>query len=104
MNEKLYYKINEVAKMIGVSSSTIRFWEQKIPFLRPQIRSRVRHYNRENIELLKTIYKLIKQEKYTIEGAKLHVLKKINEPNKWINDLISFKKMLIKIKKNIVMK
>ena len=103
MNEKLYYKISEVSKIMGISSSTIRFWEQKIPILRPLIKSRIRHYNRENIELLRTIHKLIKQEKYTIEGAKQYIIKNsFDNYNDQNRDLISLKKMLLKIKKNIM--
>ena len=92
--------------MIGVSSSTIRFWEQRIPILRPQIKSGIRHYSKDNIELLKTMHRLIKQEKYTIEGAKQCISNNsFDEHNiHQNNDLVSLKNLLLKIKKNIIMK
>ena len=35
-NLKLYYSIKEVAQMVGVSESTLRFWEKEFPYLKPK--------------------------------------------------------------------
>ena len=35
-NLKLYYSISEVAKMFGLNESTLRYWEQEFPFLKPK--------------------------------------------------------------------
>ena len=35
-NLKLYYSIKEVAEMVGVSQSMLRFWEKEIPMLKPK--------------------------------------------------------------------
>ena len=36
--KKLYWTINEVAKMVGVNATTLRYWEDKFPRLRPKDR------------------------------------------------------------------
>ena len=36
-NLKLYYSISEVAQMFGLNESTLRYWEQEFPSLRPKV-------------------------------------------------------------------
>ena len=36
-NVKLYYSIKEVSEEVGVSESTLRYWEKEFPFLRPKV-------------------------------------------------------------------
>ena len=48
---KLYYSIKEVAQMIGVSESLLRYWETEFPHLRPKTTgNRVRQYTDKDIE------------------------------------------------------
>jgi DNA-binding transcriptional MerR regulator len=69
--EKSYYKIKDVADMIGVPQSTLRFWEKEFPTCRP-IRSphNIRYYKPEDIETLKIIHYLIKVKGLKIDAAK----------------------------------
>ena len=49
-SRKLYYSIKEVAQMIGVSESLLRYWETEFPHLRPKTTgNRVRQYNVKDI-------------------------------------------------------
>ena len=55
--KKLYWTINEVAKMVGVNATTLRYWEDKFPRLRPKVKgpSLVRQYTEVDIEYIKKI-------------------------------------------------
>lgn len=69
--EKRYFSIGEVAKMLDVKPSLIRFWESEFPRLKPRKnRKGNRIYTQKDIELLKTIYYLVKIRKFTLKGAR----------------------------------
>lgn len=68
---KKYYSIGEVATMLDVKPSLIRFWETEFPQLKPRKnRKGNRVYTDKEIEQLKQIYYLVKVRKYTLKGAK----------------------------------
>ena len=69
--DKLYFKIGEVARLIGVKPYVLRYWESEFSALRPgKTRSRHRLYRRKDVETLLEIRRLLYAERYTIEGAK----------------------------------
>jgi DNA-binding transcriptional MerR regulator len=69
--DKLYFKIGEVAKLIGVKPYVLRYWETEFSILRPgKTRSKHRLYRRKDVETLLEIRRLLYSERYTIEGAK----------------------------------
>src|SRR5437016_8645231 len=69
--DKLYFKIGEVARLIGVKPYVLRYWETEFSLLRPgKTRSRHRLYRRKDVETLLEINRLLYAERYTIEGAK----------------------------------
>ena len=69
--EKLYYSIGEVAKMLNVTLSLLRFWEKEFPVIRPKKNDKgTRLYTQENIDNIRLIYHLVKEKKLTLEGAK----------------------------------
>lgn len=62
--------ISEVADELAVQQHVLRFWETKFSQIRPLKRGGGRRYYRpEDVELLKTIHKLLYSEGYTIKGA-----------------------------------
>ena len=71
-NLKLYYSISEVAKMFGLNESTLRYWEQEFPFLKPKTQSgsKVRQYQEKDIEQIKLIHNLVKVRGFKIAAAK----------------------------------
>jgi DNA-binding transcriptional MerR regulator len=70
-------KIGEAAKLVGVEPYVLRFWETQFPFLRPQqSRSRHRWYNATDIEILRSIKRLLHTEGYTIVGARKYIREK----------------------------
>ncbi len=69
--DKLYFKIGEVAKLVGVKPYVLRYWETEFPSIRPgKTRSQHRLYRRRDVETLMEIRRLLHDERYTIEGAK----------------------------------
>jgi DNA-binding transcriptional MerR regulator len=68
--QKKYYTIGEVADMLDVKPSLIRFWETEFTQLSPRKnRKGNRTYTEEDIATLRTIYYLVKERKYTLKGA-----------------------------------
>jgi DNA-binding transcriptional MerR regulator len=62
--------ISEVADELNVQQHVLRFWETKFSQIRPLKRGGGRRYYRpEDVDLLKTIHKLLYSEGYTIKGA-----------------------------------
>ena len=71
MTEKNYYSISEVAEMLDVNLSLLRYWEEEFPFIRPQKTDKgTRRYTQENVRDIKLVYHLVKEKKLTLEGAK----------------------------------
>lgn len=69
--EKLYYSIGEVAEMFNVAPSLIRFWESEFEVIQPKKnRKGNRQFTREDIENVRTIYHLVKEKGFTLQGAK----------------------------------
>ncbi|MFY0673150.1 MAG: MerR family transcriptional regulator [Bacteroidia bacterium] len=85
--EKYYYKIGEVADMLEVNSSLIRFWEKEFPNVKPKKNRRGnRVFTKEDIEELRKIYNLVKEQGHTLEGAK-RILKNNKNPNSKILEI-----------------
>ena len=69
--QKQYFSISEVAQMFGVNASLLRFWEKEFKQIQPKTNARgKRSYRRKDIEIIKSIYVLVKEQGFTLEGAK----------------------------------
>ena len=69
-----YYSIGEVAVMFRVNTSLVRYWETEFDILKPRKnRKGDRLFRPEDIRNLHLIYHLLRQKKYTIEGAKAYL-------------------------------
>lgn len=69
--EKLYYSIGEVAEMFTVAPSLIRFWESEFDLIKPKKnRKGNRQFTKEDIDNVRTIYHLVKEKGFTLQGAK----------------------------------
>lgn len=80
----MYYSIGEVADMIGVNESLLRFWEKEFPQIKPNKAGRnIRQYRKEDIETIKMIYHLVKEKGMTLQGARqrLKVSKEATQRN-----------------------
>ncbi len=71
---KRYYSVTEVAKLFGVTTSLVRYWEQQFDFLRPHKSSNGdRRFTTDNIRQFEVIYHLVKEQGYTLAGAKRYL-------------------------------
>lgn len=69
--KKLYYSISEVSKITGLEQYVLRYWETEFEQLNPsKNRAGNRIYTNREIKTILYIKKLLREERYTIEGAK----------------------------------
>lgn len=69
--DKRYFKIGEVCAITGVKQHVLRYWESEFRILHPQrAQSKQRLYRRADVETVLTIKRLLKDEGFTINGAK----------------------------------
>jgi DNA-binding transcriptional MerR regulator len=77
--EKRYFTITEVAKELGLTASQLRYWEKEFAPLNPRTNARgKRYYTASDKELIQQIAWLVKDQGYTIDGAR-RAMKKRNE-------------------------
>ena len=98
---KQYYTMGEVAGMFRVNQSLLRFWETEFTILQPRKNKKGdRHFRPIDIKNLHLIYHLLRQRKYTIEGAKdfLKKNKKVEERFEAIQRLQQVKGFLLEWK------
>ena len=79
--DKLYFKIGEVSELLGEEPSTLRYWESEFKVLSPK-KSGIGHrlYRRKDVELLLRIKLLLRDKRYTIEGARQTLLAEGKSP------------------------
>lgn len=104
--QKMFYKMGEVSKMIGVAPSMLRFWEKEFDCLKGLNKNRKgdRLYTAQNIEDLKTIHFLVKEKGYTLQGANEYMQgnRHLNDKNlEILRSLEKIKTFLTEIKSNL---
>lgn len=68
---KLYYRIGEVSDIVGVQPHVLRYWETEFRSIRPQKSSKgQRVYSRRDVEKLLKVKDLLKNQGFTIAGAR----------------------------------
>jgi DNA-binding transcriptional MerR regulator len=102
--QKLYYPIGTVSEMFKVNQSLIRFWENEFNILKPKKNGKGdRLFRPEDVKNLKLIYHLLRERKYTLEGAKdfLKHNKKAEQRFAMIESLKKIKGFLHELKANL---
>ena len=102
--EKKYYSIGIVSEMFKVKQSVIRYWENEFDILKPKKNGKGdRLFRPEDIQALKMIFHLLRERKYTIEGAKdfLKKNKKAEEKFAMIESLKKLRSFLYEMKANL---
>jgi DNA-binding transcriptional MerR regulator len=78
--EKLFYSIGEVAEILGVPVSTVRFWENEFDILKPRKNKKGnRLFMPGDLRNLKIIHNLVKEKGMTLAGAKKQLSAKWEE-------------------------
>lgn len=68
--DKRYYKIREVAELLGLPLSTLRFWESQFTVLSPRRNEHgTRFYTPKDIETLRMIHFLVKEKGLKLDAA-----------------------------------
>jgi len=103
--EKLYYAIGEVAEMLNVPVSTVRFWENEFDILKPMKNKKGnRLFTPSDIKNLRIIHHLLKEEGMTLEGTRKRLSGKWDETDykfEIYESLQKIKSILLDIRDNI---
>ena len=79
---KLYFRIGEVAELVGVEPHVLRYWEREFRSLRPTKSAKgQRVYSRRDVENLMRVRELLYREGFTIAGAKKKLQRAGDEPD-----------------------
>lgn len=100
----MFYSIGEVARMLAINASTLRFWEKEFSLNPTRNKKGDRFYSPQQLDELKFICHLLKERKMTIEGARmvLSTGREQAEVNwKIVKKLESVKQDLMELKKQL---
>jgi DNA-binding transcriptional MerR regulator len=100
--EKLYYSIGEVAEMLNVPVSTVRFWDNEFVILKPMKNKKGnRLFTQNDMKNLKIIHHLLKEEGMTLSGVKKRLSGKFEETDykyEVSQSLLKIRSMLLDIR------
>ena len=103
---KKYYTIGEVAQLLSVSTSLIRFWEKKFPALQPKKNKQgARRYTQADIAQLRKVYHLVKLQGYTLQGAREAMKykgKQLRSDAEMLHTLKSLRNFLLSLKESLL--
>jgi DNA-binding transcriptional MerR regulator len=73
---KKFYKIGEVADILGIRASTLRFWEKEFTILRPRRNAKnIRVYTPQDVETIRKLYYLVKEKGLKLDAAQEYLNK-----------------------------
>ncbi len=102
---KLYYSIGEVSKLTDLEQHVLRYWETEFPELKPQKnRAGRRIYTESDVAFIQRIKHLLREEKYTIEGARKALAHADQEPEQkdaFRAELLAIRAFLNDLKKKL---
>lgn len=76
-DDKRYFRIGEVSRIIGVEPYVLRYWESEFSQIRPRrADTNQRTYQKKDLEVIMEIKRLLYEEKLTIEGARKRLTRK----------------------------
>ena len=102
--DKFHFKIGEVSRILGVKPYVLRFWETEFRITPAKNQSQHRVYKRQEVETLLEIKRLLYEERFTIEGARLKLKERVKERQKQLKlDLNEspFRTTLRQVKKDL---
>jgi len=93
--EKKYYKIKDVSEMLGIPTSTIRFWETEFSQLNPRrSKTNIRYYSPSDLELLRKINYLVRVRGLRLESAREQLSVNIENLSKRVECIDKLKEVL----------
>lgn len=96
---KKYYKISEVAEIIGLPASTLRFWEKNFTIIKPKRNNHgTRFYTPADIEKIRHVAFLVKEKGLKIEAAEQQIKNNHKGVSQKIEAIENLKKIRLKLK------
>ena len=103
--DKLYFKIGEVADIVGVKPYVLRYWESEFSIVKPaKTRSKHRLYRRKDVETLLQIKRLLHEQRFTIEGARKRLKSLQKEERQQLEMPLgdrSYRSVLMRVKRDL---
>ena len=103
--QKQYYSISQVAEWFNMKPSLLRFWENEFDILKPRKNKKGdRLFRPEDIKNLRIIYYLLRQQKYSVEGARQFLKenkKKAEVQMQLVETLTKFRSFLLELRANL---
>lgn len=88
-DDKTYFRIGEVSRIIGVRPYVLRYWESEFSQIRPhRADSKQRTYRKRDLEIILEIKRLLYEEKLTIEGARRKLKQKMSKQASVDSDIL----------------
>lgn len=105
LEQKLYYSISEVAGWFHVNTSLLRYWENEFDILKPRkTRKGDRLFRVEDIRNLQLIHYLLRQRKFSIEGARNYLRQNRQQADiqsQLVQSLTKFRSFLLELRANL---
>lgn len=97
--DKIYYSISELSEHFGVAQSLLRYWEKEFDKINPKRNKKgTRFYSKQDVEQIKLVYHLVKEQGHTLEGAR----QKLKHSKKKVEVRVEVKDRLEKIKADLI--
>lgn len=98
---KKYYKIGDVAEILNIPTSTLRFWEKEFTVIKPKRNAKnIRVYTVKDIETIKMIYYLVKDKGLKLDAAQAMIKRNrdgISKQHEVVERLKTMREQLLKL-------
>ena len=72
--DKKFYKIGDVAEILGIPMSTLRYWETQFTIIKPRRNAKnIRFYTPNDIETIRKIHYLVKEKGFKLDAAQAQI-------------------------------
>lgn len=95
---KRYYKISEVATLLNIPASTLRFWEKEFTIIKPRRNDRgTRFYTPDDIEKIRMVYYLVKEKGYKLDAAQEEIKRNHDGVSKRVEAIHTLKEIRLRL-------
>ena len=95
---KRYYRISEVATLLNIPPSTLRFWEKEFTVIKPRRNDKgTRFYTPADIEKIRMVYYLVKEKGYKLEAAQEEIRRNHDGVSKRVEALETLKGIRLRL-------
>lgn len=97
--DKKFYKIGEVAEILNIPASTLRFWEKEFTILKPRRNAKnTRFYTPQDVEVIRKLYYLVKEKGLKLDAAQAQ----LNRNRKNVDKTFEVVERLKSMRENLV--